>query len=75
MKVEKFHNWELDRAIRESGQEAQEIAKAAGVDPATFSNIKRGRMRPTDEEERSIAGVLNMPISKLFVRFEVAETV
>lgn len=75
MKVEKFHNWELDRAIRESGKEAREIARAAGMDPGTLSNIKRGRMRPTDEEERNIAGALGLPIRKLFVRYEVAEQV
>lgn len=75
MKVELYHNWELDRAIRESGREAQEIARAAGLDPGTLSNIKRGRMRPTDEEEKNIAAVLRMPVSKLFVRYEVAERV
>lgn len=66
MKVETYHNWELERAIRESGIEQVEIAKRSGVDAATLSNIKRGRMRPTDEEEKSIAAALKMPINKLF---------
>lgn len=67
MKVETYHNWELERAVRESGIEQILIAKKAGVDAGTFSHIKRGRMRPTDEEEKNIAAALNMPIRELFI--------
>ena len=67
MKVEAYHNWELEKAIRESGLQAIEIAKKAGIDSAKLSHIKRGRMRPTDEEEKAIAQALGMPVSKLFI--------
>ena len=75
MKVEMYHNWELDRAIRESGNDAQDIAKLAGMDPGTFSLIKRGRIRPTDEEEKRIAEALGLPVNKLFMRYEVTDRV
>jgi transcriptional regulator with XRE-family HTH domain len=67
MKIESYHNWELERAIRESGKDQTQIAKAAGVDPAAFSLIKRGRMRPSDDEEKKIAAVLNIAVNKLFL--------
>lgn len=75
MKIEAFHNWELDRAIRESGKDAQDIARAANIRPGILSGIKRGRIRPDDEEEKALAKVLGLPVNKLFMRYEVAERV
>lgn len=72
MKVEDFHNWALEKAIRVSGKEAREIAKDAGVDAGTLSHIKRGRMRPTDEEEKAIARALKIPRVELFPIVETA---
>jgi transcriptional regulator with XRE-family HTH domain len=70
MKVEKYHNWELDRAIRESGIKQAIVAEKAGLDTGTLSHIKRGRIRPTDEEEKAIAKALKMPVDKIFIRAE-----
>jgi len=67
MRVEAYHNWELEKAIRESGLQAIEVAKKAGVDSAKLSHIKRGRMRPTDEEEIKIAEALGTTVKKLFI--------
>ena len=67
MKVESYHNWELERALREKGLQAAEVAKKAGIDQSFFSYIKRGRMRPTDEEETAIAQALEMEVRDLFV--------
>ena len=66
MNVESFHNWELDRAIREQRLLLTNVAKEAGMDPSFLSYIKRGRMRPTDEEEKAIAKVLGMEVRDLF---------
>ena len=71
MKVESFHNWELERAIRNKNLQASDIAKKSGIDAAIFSHIKRGRMRATDEEEKAIAGALEMEVKDLFVIREV----
>jgi len=67
MKVEAYHNWELEKAIRESGLQALEIAQKAGIDSAKLSHIKRGRMRPTDEEEKAISAALGIAVHKLFI--------
>jgi len=67
MKIEAFHNWELERALVEKKRPSVEIAKIAGLDPSVFSYIKRGRMRPTDEEEKAIAAALEMEVKDLFV--------
>jgi transcriptional regulator with XRE-family HTH domain len=67
MKVEEYHNWELEMAIRKSDKDQMQLAKDAGIDAAKLSHIKRGRMRPTDEEEKAIAAALGFPVSKLFI--------
>lgn len=71
MNIVKFHNWELEKALRESGKDSQDIAKKAGVDPSILSYVKRGRMRPTDEEEKAIADALGLPVRKLFVKAQI----
>jgi transcriptional regulator with XRE-family HTH domain len=72
MNVVKFHNWELEKAIREARLDGKVLAKKADMDPGILSNIKRGRMRPTDEEEKAIAEALGLPVRKLFVKLETA---
>lgn len=72
MKLEAYHNWELERAIRESGQSQEALAKEAGIDPGILTYIKRGRMRPTDDEEKRLALALKLPVEKLFIRTERA---
>lgn len=72
MKVEDFHNWELEMAIRRSDKDQMELAKDAGIDAAKLSHIKRGRMRPTDEEEKAIARALKIPRDQLFKIVETA---
>jgi len=71
MKVESFHNWEIERALVEKKVQAVDIAKKAGLDPSIFSYIKRGRMRPSDEEEKAIAAALEMEVRELFVVREI----
>jgi len=66
MKIENYHNWELEKAIRLSGMHQDDIAKKAGVDPGALSHIKRGRVRPSDDEEKRIAAVLGKPRRVLF---------
>ena len=71
MKVEAYHNWEIERALVEKKVQSMEVAKKAGIDPSIFSYIKRGRMRPTDEEEKAIAAALGMEVRDLFIVREV----
>jgi len=66
MKIEKYHNWAMEKALRDNGLEQGGLAKLAGIAEGTISNIKRGRMRPTDEEEKKIAKALKMPRGELF---------
>lgn len=70
MKIEAFHNWELERALREKNIDQARLAEMCKIDPSILSYIKRGRMRPTDEEEKMIAQALKMPVEKLFIQRE-----
>ena len=56
----------LRDAIFRSGRLQREIARAAGISEADLSRIVRGRMNPTEDEQKAIAKALRQPIDRLF---------
>ena len=60
---------DLDRfflAIWHDGRAAYKVAGEAGLSPARLSRILRRRVVATDQERRSLARVLGVPVEEIF---------
>jgi transcriptional regulator with XRE-family HTH domain len=62
----------LKLAILEDGRRVQEIAAAAGLSATAVSGVCVGRLRPTENVRRRLAGALGRPEDELFDDVEVA---
>lgn len=61
----------LRDAIFRSGKSQREIAQLTGIQEADLSRIVRGRMNPTEDEQKALARVLKQDRESLFAQ-EVA---
>ena len=49
------------------GLSLREVARRAGIDPASLSRLEAGKLlRPTPENLRALAGVLDVPLADLY---------
>jgi hypothetical protein len=64
--VEHHMNVRLKLAILASGQTQRKVARAADLDETRLSDIVRGRVVATSDEQRSLGAVLRTPASRLF---------
>ena len=59
-------NFNLHKAIKESGKNQLQLSKSSGIRNDVISNLVNGRMNPRVEERRALCKALSKSESELF---------
>ncbi len=65
-------NLALKIAILHTGKTQADIAERLGISQTVMSQIVRGRVVPSEAEQKAIARALKVPISQIFPAQQVA---